>query len=315
MPVKIIKNIGRKDIGREALARLTLVLLAVMLAAPASAKSPWEGIVEMIASRKAAAREQTTATAGNTLTVAALPMLREVPDEMAATSATQGRRPSLAALALNKVTSASAETRLATALSGLPDRDPKETLLGRESDENESMLAVDLFKKTEIRRLLGDEPRFIYNPEERPDPMIVPWVRRAAIFKELSLAAETLTTLGQLDKAVEVYQRIMQLDDPRYNGIVQAKLQAIAEKQNKAVLIMNAAKTVDEKVDLPAWIHDNTTGVIISPGHEMCLVGEYMLHSGDKVPNYPEVKVATITQRKVVYQIKSRTFEVVLNNN
>lgn len=315
-------TISAKTRLRAALAGLLLLVVALGPEKPEAAKSIFETFAENLAARKAAQSQPVTtatAAAGATKEVATVrPKLLEVPDETAATSGGQTRRIGSAALALLKMTSGTAESVSATVAKAgqAAAEDAKAVSLGRECDENEALLATNLFKSKDMRRLLGDEPRFIYNPEERPDPMIVPWVRRAAIYKELSSLADSFTGLGQFDKAVELYQRILQLDDPRYNAEVHAKLTAIAEKQNaKAMAVMQASHPVEERIDLPPWIHDNTTGVIVSPGREMCLVGEYMLHIGDTVPNYPDVRVATISQHKVTYQIRNRSFEVVLNNN
>ena len=48
--------------------------------------------------------------------------------------------------------------------------------LGREADDEGAVL--NLFEDPEIRKLLGENPRFIYNASERPDPMIFPPVGR-----------------------------------------------------------------------------------------------------------------------------------------
>lgn len=320
MPAKNNGMMTRKDPGRVRGALTTALLLAAtLMAGTAEAKSPWESIAEMI---KAKQQAQATSTTTQTASLAAPlaqgapsvgPLLQETPYEgdAAATTASQTRMTGSAATALASMVGTT-QTQAAKA----DPSDPAKALnLGLESDENEGLLATNLFKNKEIRRLLGDEPRFIYDPADRPDPMVAPWVRRAAIFKELSVVAEMLTAQGEFDQAVAVYQRILQLNDPRFSGVVHAKLTAIAERQNAAAVAAIQAQTAVENIELPAWIHDNTTGVIISPGREMCLVGEYMLRLGDSVPNYPEVRICEIAPSKVVYQIRNKTFEVVLNAN
>ena len=44
------------------------------------------------------------------------------------------------------------------------------------------------------------------------------------------------------------------------------------------------------------------------------MVGEYMLTVGETLPNYPEVKVASIEDDRVFYQVRNQTFEVELTN-
>lgn len=319
MPAKDKGMTRRNETGRVrgALGTALLALAALLLAGTAEATSPWESIANMIK-----AKQQAQLTSGTTPTTATLappainaapgaaPLLKETPYEGDAAAATTASQPRLTGSAASALALIQGTTQPLAA-----DGPAKALNLGLESEENEELLATNLFKNGEIRRLLGDEPRFIYDPADRPDPMVAPWVRRAAIYKELSATAEALTTQGEYDKAVAVYQRILQLNDPRFNGAVHAKLTAIAERQNAAAMAAVQAQTQVEHIELPAWIHDNTTGVIISPGRDMCLVGEYMLRLGDSVPNYPEVKISQIAPSKVVYQIRNQTFEVVLNAN
>lgn len=314
MPSKVHTDERRERSGGVSAAHL-MALAGLMLAAamPARAGNPWERIATMIRTKAANAASTATVT---TQPAEAMPGVGAVPDEVATTSGSQPRRLGSAALALMQMTTGTAVANLGKTLAGGKNGPDKVLELGRESDENEALLATNLFKKKEILRLLGDAPRFVYDPQNRPDPMLVPWVRRAAIFKELSAIAEEYFKNGELDKAVEVYQRILQMDDPRFNAEVHSKLQAIADKQNKqAIALMKETKAQDEKLELPAWIHDNTTGVIVSPDNAMCLVGEFMLRAGDKVPSYPEVTVVSISSQKVVYQIRNKTFDVPLNTN
>lgn len=310
-----------RSLRRGGAAFLALLLLA--LAGRAAAESPWTNISGMIATRRnAALSAMTTATAPSAtpavpvMNAPALPPLAEAAPGAPATSTALAMRmnsASTALAALGATTATAAATATADAKSG---GDAKTLDLGRESDENEPLLATNLFKRPEILQLLGDAPRFIYNPLERPDPMVVPWVRRAAIYKELSALAEKMTADKKFDEAVVLYQRILALNDERYNGIARAKLVAIAELQNASALAaLNATRATEPPVVLPAWVQDNTTGVIISRERDMCLVGNYMLHVGDSVPDYPDVKVATIAQSKVVYKIKNKSFEVSLKTN
>ena len=74
---------------------------------------------------------------------------------------------------------------------------PQEEDLGKELEEPEK--PATLFKTQEdVRKLLGDEPRFVYSPRNLPDPMIIPWVRRDVIVREMMEAAQEKIKQGNL---------------------------------------------------------------------------------------------------------------------
>lgn len=186
--------------------------------------------------------------------------------------------------------------------------------LGLES-EDDGLLAVDLSDNPEMLRLMGDNPRFRYRAEKLPDPMLMPWVRNAAIHQELTDRADQMIEQGRYDVAIECYKEILKLNDERFNAQARAVLSEIAGIQEDAqVEQMMALVVAEEQIELPAWVNDNTTGVIIGPGTNLCLVGEFMLNEGDTLPNYPDITIASIQSKQVVYQIKDKTFEVDLRD-
>ena len=69
--------------------------------------------------------------------------------------------------------------------------------------------------------MLGENPRFIYDISEKPDPMLVPWVRRSAVYRELNSQALVLESANDVRGAAEVYGRIMDLKDPRFAPKIQ----------------------------------------------------------------------------------------------
>lgn len=190
--------------------------------------------------------------------------------------------------------------------------------LGLESDDQGDFLATDLFRRPEIRHLLGDSPRFIYDTAQRPDPMLVPWVRRSAIFNELSMQARDAMAVENYELAANLYHRIFDLNDPRFTEVARSKIEEIISKQSdlKVAETMAIAQVDQEDlVELPVWVIDNTTGVIIDSGSDVCLIGDYVLAEGSTLPNYPEVMIASIERKRVIYQIREQSFEVILENN
>jgi len=299
----------------RVLNRLGLSLvLAAALATAAPAQSPWARLSRSLGGKVSAARAQTAPAVAEAKTSASA---TSAPAASAQAVADENPGPGRAGAAgVQLVSNPPAGGFFDLSRFKVQDagKSPGKADLGLEAEDNDTQLATNLFKKPEIRRLLGDSPRFIYDPEDRPDPMLVPWVRRSAIFKELSDLADANLQKGSMDQAVAVYQKILAMNDPRFTMLAQAKLAEIAQKQNKAAVdASKAAKAVEEKVELPAWVQDNTSGVIIQPGSEQCLVGEFMLRVGETLPNYPEIRIASIQEKTVTYQIKNKTFVVNLN--
>ncbi|MCL5270630.1 MAG: hypothetical protein M1457_08805 [bacterium] len=187
--------------------------------------------------------------------------------------------------------------------------------VGLESQDDPDRMAENLFKNPEILRLLGDKPRFIYNPGGRPDPMLVPWVRDAVIFEELSTIAEGLLAGNKVGEAKQVFQRIIQMNNPRYTMAAQARLAQIMTAEEAAAAAKAGEQQItEEQIQLPPWVQDNTSGVIVSPGGNLCLVGDFLLKVGDCLPNYPEVSVTGITNNTVTYAIRNKHFDVTLEN-
>ena len=269
--------------------------------ADASAETPWSRLARVISPNAApppAAAEQNAANEE----------LREVPDEVGGAGT------------MTQVQLASLQPDAKTGMTGLavtgPGAGAGQIDFGRESDDSEEIFAMNLFKNPEIRRLLGDEPRYIYDPVNRPDPMLVPWVRRAVIYEELSAQAASLLAAEQFDEALEVYERILEMNDPRFNVVVRAKLAEIAAQQRADAQAVVQAMVVEpeEKIELPPWVKTNTMGVIVSPGNSLCMVGTYLLREGDQLDNYPGVMVQEIAPNRVTYRIKDKTFVVELTD-
>lgn len=194
--------------------------------------------------------------------------------------------------------------------------------LGREADEDPNVDRPNIFDDPKIRKMLGKDPDFIYSAEGLRDPMLVPWVRQMAIFKELVAEADELIAAEKYAEAKKLYDRLLAFRDDRFMNELLGKVdrleRLIAEKTEiERQSAMNAGLSIDLSEDepepeLPSWISDSTNGVLVGENgrNPLCMVGEAILHEGDSVPGYSHVKVAKITKKKVTYQIKDVTFEV-----
>jgi hypothetical protein len=187
---------------------------------------------------------------------------------------------------------------------------PKAVDLGKESEE--PALPKTLFKtKDDVRKLLGDEPRFVYNPQRLPDPMIIPWVRREVIVREiLELAREKLKE-GKLKEAKQsLEQALKEYPESRYINEVRGELERI-QKMLAGGYGPEGVRT--PQVVLPQWVASHTAGVIVdqgNPAQSVVLVGDAILRVGDKVPNYEEVVVDDIKQKEVIFRYQGRKFPV-----
>jgi hypothetical protein len=174
--------------------------------------------------------------------------------------------------------------------------------LGKESDDVGSV--INLFDDPEVRRMLGDNPRFIYGALQSPDPMIFPPVRNAAIYSELTQQADRLIKQNKLAEAQELYKRILDLDDKRYMLEMRNKIAQLNNRMGAARMVLDDEMILDVK--LPQWVRVNTRGILYDETDPMVLVGDYTLHVGDPIPSHPEVRVESVGKRTVSYRVSDR---------
>ena len=181
--------------------------------------------------------------------------------------------------------------------------------LGKESEEQGQV--ANLFADPNVLKLIGDKPRFIYNAEGRPDPMVFPPIRNAAIYSELSIQAEALEKENKLTEALVLYDRILSLNDRRFTPPIRekvAQLHAALGNERAAAEVQLASANIAP--ELPEWVRENTSGVLLDSNQSMCLVGDFLLKAGDAIPTYPNVKVTSIEREKVVFEVSETKFDV-----
>jgi hypothetical protein len=174
--------------------------------------------------------------------------------------------------------------------------------LGKESHDSGEL--PNLFENPEVLRLLGDKPRFVYTSVRTPDPMVFPPVRNAAIYAELSLEAQNLIKRGQLEEAQERYRRILDLDDRRYTLEMRRKIEELNRRIGHERMVLAGETPVD--VELPQWVRANTRGILYEENDPMALVGDFTLRVGDVLPNFPDVKIESITKRAVRFRVSDK---------
>lgn len=204
--------------------------------------------------------------------------------------------------------------------------------LGSELDEPQGI--SDIFQNEDYRRMLGENPTFVYSAHDKPDPMVFPPMRRAAIakhlFAEIDLlfkeAKITRTGVGDPETAKRVFpliDEIRALGDERYIAMADKK----ETELNDALNISKPAEkgpdagpgpdiTTAEDPVLPDWIRSNTKALVALSSNPVCLVGDEAVRLGEQVPKYEHVVVVSIEDTKVVFEVsnasKSKRFDVTL---
>lgn len=179
---------------------------------------------------------------------------------------------------------------------------------GREVDEPTTVRW--LFKEDDnVRELLGLHPRFVYNPKDKPDPMVIPWIRREIMAKELLNEALTLLNQRKLHEARKLLAMIVEnyKESKSYAQAVQE-----LEKVDKTMQQQPGITDTQPQIVLPPWIYDNIKGIIFDPDMPVVLIGEDTLTLGDKLSRYPDVMIDKITENSVVLKYKDQFFTIKL---
>lgn len=183
----------------------------------------------------------------------------------------------------------------------------------------------DLLREDErISRLLREEAEFRYDPQNRPDPMVAPWVRARVMARELTDIAEQAMEREDLKKARRAYGLVQDLEQKLKNtGFGVDSIQEFLAKALTGLARLKELETermaAEEgatgkeppKPKLPPWVRGNTRGIIYDTVDPVVLIGPYTLRQGDIVPDQPvEVVVDKINRQTVVYRVREATFEV-----
>ncbi|NQU42809.1 hypothetical protein HQ520_05955 [bacterium] len=169
----------------------------------------------------------------------------------------------------------------------------------------------------QVRKLLGENPDFIYDPQGRRDPMLIPWARLRVMTEELDTIGKQARADQDLDLARRAYRQVLRLvasvqdvwlrPEMRENLLSQAR-QNLSEVDTLSV---QGYGLRGGETTLPLWVRNNTTGIIYDESDPMALVGPYPLRVGDMVPGQQmEVVVEKIGLDAVEYRISDKTFIV-----
>ncbi len=196
---------------------------------------------------------------------------------------------------------------------------PPTAQLGREIDEPEKPTALFSDAKR-IQELLGDEPRYVYVPMGG-DPMIVPWVRERVMASELLAEAEQHFREGRMQEAIVRCNMIVERF-PRSDGA--PKAQALKSRIEKMMAAPEPGKEGEirpievVRQPLPTWIQQNTRGILFnqeSPKESLVLIGDFLLATGDTIPNYAGIRVKEISKSIVTYDFQGDLYKVMVEGD
>jgi hypothetical protein len=161
------------------------------------------------------------------------------------------------------------------------------TDVGKEIEEPRS--PNKLFQsEQDIERLLGTKPRFVYDPKDFPDPMIIPWIRRDVLVREILDVARKQAAQGNFATAKELLTRALRdYPDSRHISAVRDEIKKIEDMERRGI----AAVGQQEVILLPSWVSSHTNGILWSEEKPLVLVGDVLLSEGDEVPRYAGVTV------------------------
>lgn len=180
---------------------------------------------------------------------------------------------------------------------------------GRELDEPATPRWL-FEEEDKVRELLGLNPRFIYNPKNLRDPMVIPWIRQNVIAQELFNDIQKLIKEERYDEAI---QKLTTIIDSYPGTSVYSQAQKELARLKSLLAKQETVKqqlAQGQRIVLPPWIYENTKGVIWDPEKPVVLVGEYTLGVGEAIPKYPDITVESIQEKVVVFKYKEKLFKV-----
>lgn len=212
----------------------------------------------------------------------------------------------------------------------------KEMNLGSELAEWDAPRDNAPFSNPEFIAALGENPRFVYDAFELPDPMVFPPLQREVIRTELlKLAGEALAASGfaewekkkeapvdvaKIEEAIALHTKIFDLGENRYSDEARTQIAylqaAIAEIEGLRIPTGGGdPPAVPAEPVLPDEIVEYTVGIIAHPTDPMVLNGDVLLRKGDVLPHYTNVTVDDVIAGTVFYRVstpdgRSKTFPV-----
>ena len=157
-----------------------------------------------------------------------------------------------------------------------------------------------------VDRLLGNEPRFVYNSMYKPDPMLVPWIRAEQEAKELLTKATELFQGGDPDGAKKLYDKvILRFPNTTWSNTAIIEIEKINKNEKGA-----DAKAKDIPI-LPTKIKTELSAILWDETKPLVVIGDDILTTGDTVPQ-TNVIIKRIDKQSVVFSVNGQDIPVEL---
>lgn len=213
---------------------------------------------------------------------------------------------------------------------GLPQAADKGGNINFGSEAAETGVVKSVLDDEILKNMLGQNPRFVYAANTKPDPMVYPPIRREAIRSELESKALVLlqqmkftdwtkngslpdpktVTPESVSQVLSLYQQIRDLNDTRFNALADRQIASVAQFQTALGMeqvgptpVNTPTPSPTPELVLPVEIEQNTLGVLSGESGSLALVGDATLRQGDQVPGFPEVTVAQIDKGQVTFEV------------
>ena len=196
----------------------------------------------------------------------------------------------------------------------------------RESDEPQK--ADNLMDNPEVQRLMNQTPKFVYNPRDLKDPMIIPWVRNSLLVREYIQILQNHIKNKRINEARSFIDQISQL----LPDITDAELHKNAETQiglarqeieKIAAAPLDTSQPGEQAVKpietpvivMPSWIKTHVSGVMWASKAEdrIVLIGDDLLKEGQALSKYPDAVVQRINPNSVVIGYRGISEEIQVN--
>lgn len=188
--------------------------------------------------------------------------------------------------------------------------------------ESKETTPTQIFEDAQIRRMLNKDPSVVYqvmhNGQPIPDPMVVPWVRKAVVLKERFDQAVDLLAQKRITEARETLQEIIaEAPGTEYAAQAQGILQKLSDLTAPPTTSLVAQVTSAPKAKAtpppdPDFRPDSDVRVaatIVDPqdsAQNRVMINGRTYKSGEAVRNHTNHKVVRIRDDSVTIEVEQR---------
>jgi predicted Zn-dependent protease len=186
--------------------------------------------------------------------------------------------------------------------------------------ESHESTPTQIFEDAQIRRMLNKDPSVVfqvfYHGAAIPDPMIVPWVRKAVVLKERYDQAIDLLAQQKISEGREALQEIIaEAPNSEYAAQAQGILAKLSDLQaptqapepKKAAVKTPAATPTADDMQLDPNVHVAAT--MVDPqdaAQSRVMINARSYKQGDVVRNHTNHKVVRIRDDSVTIEVEER---------